>query len=180
MLTPADMRARSLLGALALAGALAATGCEEKSQSSQALVVNVPLAVPAQYPGNGEVLAWVRVDGGTRQPLDVNADDTVSGVVRVDFGERTIEIIIEFDRDLLGVLELARATFRVTVDGGSVNLSFEQNDYVYANDDSDTYPNVAELIAGSDPLDGSDVPAPGSVPDSGRWNMMRWGQTNWR
>ena len=68
----------------------------------------------------------------------------------------------------------------VVADGSNISISFEQNDYSYANDDNDTYPNVIELIAESDPRDELSVPGNGSVADSGRWNTMRWDQTNWR
>lgn len=157
-------------------------GCEGDSESNQALVVNMPMAVPAQYPSDGEVLAWMRLDDGSRIAMDVDtANETVSGVLNnVSAGAHTIEIIVEFDADTFGVLELARTSLPVTADGSRIEISFEQNDYTYANSDNDTYPNVIELIAGSDPLDENSFPDNGSVPDSGRWNTMVWDQTNWR
>jgi hypothetical protein len=165
-----------------LTGLLIVTGCDGESGSSQALVVNMPMAVPAQYPGDGTVLAWMRLDGGNRIAMDVDiANETISGVFNnVSVGDHTIDIIVEFDDDSLGILELARTSLPVTADGSRIEISFEQNDYTYANSDNDTYPNVIELIAGSNPLDESSFPDDGSVPDSGRWNTMVWDQTNWR
>jgi hypothetical protein len=142
------------------------------------------MAVPAQYSADGTVLAWMRLDGGSRIPMDVDeANETVSGVFNsVSFGDHTIEIIVEFDADAFGVLELARTTLPVTVSGGTTTISFEQNDYTYAHSDNDTYPNVVELMVDppTDPFDENSFPDDGSLPDSGRWNLMVWDQTNWR
>jgi len=127
------------------------------------------------------VLAWVSVDGGERMPLEVNTtNETLSGTVEdISAGNHTIVIIIEFEDDVLGVLEIARTSLPVDVDGNTT-IVLQQSDYTHANDDSDTYVNVQELIAGSDPFDGTNVPAAGSVPAGGRWNTMVWDQTNWR
>ncbi|MDH3714777.1 MAG: hypothetical protein OET44_13125 [Gammaproteobacteria bacterium] len=179
MQVPTALKSTALLAALA--GVLMLAGCDGDSEPTQALVVNMPMAVPAQYPTTGTVLAWMRLDGGSRIAMDVNTvNETVSGVLIVSAGAHTVEIIVEFDDDSLGILELARTILPVTVAGGTTTVSFVQNDYTYANNDNDTYPNVIELIAGSDPLDENSFPDNGSVPDSGRWNTMVWNRTNWR
>jgi hypothetical protein len=181
MHVPSPLGSRALLLGLSLFGMLILAGCDDESEPTQAVVVNMPMAVPAQYPSSGRVLAWMRLDGGNRIAMDVDTvNETVSGVLSASAGDHTIEIIVEFEDNSLGILELARTVLPVTVTGGTTRVSFEQNDYTYANDDTDTYPNVIELIAGSDPLDGSSVPDDGSVPESGRWNTMAWDQTNWR
>lgn len=179
-------RRRLVAAAGALAALLLATGCGPESSSppgSTRLVINMS-AGPSQYPPTGTVLAWVVVDGGPRIALSVDTvNDTVSGVINgVAPGQHTIEIIIEFQFNdtALGILELARTSMTVNVSGGTTTVSFDQSDYVHANNDNDPYTNAQEIIAQSDPFDAMSLPPVGSVPAGGLWDTMRWDRSNWR
>ena len=147
---------------------LAVTGCSSENgsvttQSPQQGTGGIELPVGinvANLPANGSLHAFMSVDNGTRQELNIDLNSqTVSGSVGgITPGNHTFLLQIIFIYDTGTEVTLAHASSTMEVTAGSNNLAFSATDYVTSYDsDGDGVSNLTEINTGTNPTDPVDT-----------------------
>ena len=103
---------------------------------------------------DAELLAWITIDDGTRTQLTI---DLVAGTASrsITLSRSEHKVLIEFEfTDGTDTITLATATKTVDLSAGDASLTFEIPDYTTSyDDDNDGESNLAEIIAGTSPID---------------------------
>ncbi len=114
-------------------------------------------------PDDGQLLAWVTIDDGTRTQMQTDISTGTSSASISGLSKSIHSVLIEFElSDGTDTVLLATATGDVDLTSGNGNLSFADSDYTSTgigfDDDDDGFSNLTEIIVGTDPIDAGDKP----------------------
>lgn len=120
----------------------------------------------------GEMKAYVRIDGGTKREMVLGASgsEAILKLESVQAGEHYIEVIFEYQTAEFGTVTVAAANKDFMVEKGDNRLVIDKSDYQIdeLDDDSDGVSNYAELTLpqATDPNQKNNFPPVFSTPTS--------------
>ena len=136
--------------------ALSACSSNDNTVATAETATEIPQAILkfALNTTDGNLLAWIKIDGGIRSPMTV---DSTAGTVSASIpglSRATHTVLIEFEfTDGVDTITLATVSTTVDLSAGDASLTFADTDYTTSyDDDHDGITNVTEIINGTDPL----------------------------
>jgi len=124
--------------------------------------VSLPKALKTTLPSNGSLQAFIIVDRGERQQMDLDDNNASISLTDLSEGDHRFEIVFEFVFDATpgDPLLLASVSKINKVGAGNNILNITETDYIIGyDDDNDGKSNIEELASGSSPYGGFAVSA---------------------
>ncbi len=119
--------------------------------------VQLPRALKTNLPANGNLAAYITVDGGERQLMTIDGDRANLRITGLSQGPHTFVVVFEFILDINTVepLVVSRAVKDLSIGAGNNTLNILDTDYISAfDDDNDGKTNLVELANNTNPFAG--------------------------
>lgn len=143
-------------------GLITLAACSDNSNgppTTTTSVTQLPASVLTLPPG-GSLQAYISVDGGTRQAMDIDlvAHTATATIPNLSRGTHTISIEYEFTDSSNNTYTVATVEQTVDLSAGDASIEIAANAYnTNYDDDNDGLTNAQELAAGTSPVDSACV-----------------------